>query len=290
VVVLAATAGTVAVINAGGAETTVSGAGTTVGGAGTTVGGAGTTVGAQPWADEFDGPAGSVPSGSRWKFDIGGKGWGNKERQYYTNSTDNAALDGQGHLVITARKENPAGYKCWYGSCQYTSARLLTEDRFIQAYGRFEARIKVPLGQGMVPAFWLMGNDVDTNPWPKSGEIDVMENVGFEPNKVFGNLHGPGYSGARGIGGGFTLPDGAQFADDFHTFSMDWRPYSITWYVDGQQYARKTSTDLNGRRWVFDHPFYMILNLAVGGVWPGDPNPSTAFPLKMVVDYVRVNP
>jgi beta-glucanase (GH16 family) len=267
-VVLAATAGTLAVINAGGAEA---------------------AVGAQTWADEFDGPAGSSPNGSKWKFDIGGNGFGNNEREYYTNSTSNAALDGQGHLVITARKENPAGYNCWYGSCQYTSARLLTADRFTQAYGRFEARIKIPRGQGMWPAFWMLGNDIGTNPWPNSGEIDIMENVGFEPSTVHGTIHGPGYSGAGGIGAGYTLPGGAQFANDFHTFTVDWAPDSITWYVDGQQYSRKTPADLNGNRWVYDHPFFMILNLAVGGFWPGDPNASTAFPQQMVVDYVRVN-
>jgi beta-glucanase (GH16 family) len=267
-VAIAATVGTIAVVNASGAEA---------------------AVGPQTWSDEFDGPAGSSPNASKWKFDIGGSGWGNNEREYYTSSTSNAALDGSGHLVITARKENPAGYSCWYGSCQYTSARLLTADKFTQAYGRFEARIKIPRGQGMWPAFWMLGNDIGTNPWPNNGELDIMENVGFEPSTVHGTLHGPGYSGGSAIGAAYTLPGGAQFANDFHTFTVDWAPDSITWYVDGIQYSRKTPADLNGKRWVYDHPFFMILNLAVGGYWPGDPNSSTVFPQQMVIDYVRVN-
>lgn len=245
-------------------------------------------VGPVTWSDEFDGPAGTAPNQSNWKYDIGGGGWGNNELQYYTSSTSNAALDGNGHLVITARRENPGGFGCWYGSCQYTSARLFTADRFTQAYGRFEARIKLPRGQGIWPAFWMLGNDIGSVGWPTSGEIDIMENVGFEPSTVHGTLHGPGYSGG-GVGAAYTLPGGQQFANDFHTFTVDWAPDSVTWYVDGQQYSRKTPADLGGNRWVFNHPFFMIINVAVGGFWPGNPDGSTVFPQQMVIDYMRVN-
>ncbi|HCT80427.1 MAG TPA: 1,3-beta-glucanase [Micromonosporaceae bacterium] len=245
-------------------------------------------IGGLTWADEFTGAAGTPPNSSRWAYDVGGGGWGNNELEYYTTSTRNAALDGNGNLVITARRENPAGYNCWYGSCQYTSARLLTAGKFTQAYGRFEARLKVPRGQGLWPAFWMLGDNIGQVGWPASGEIDIMENVGFEPNTVHGTLHGPGYSGGSGVGGAYSLPGGAAFADAFHTFTIDWAPDSITWYVDGVQYQRRTAADLRGNPWVFNRPFFMILNVAVGGNWPGSPNASTVFPQTMVLDYVRV--
>ena len=140
----------------------------------------------------------------------------------------------------------------------------------------------------MWPAFWMLGNDIGSAGWPNSGEIDIMENVGFEPGTVHGTIHGPGYSGSGGIGAGYTLPGGAHFADAFHTFAVDWAPNSITWSVDGNVYQTRTPADLNGNRWVFDHPFYIILNLAVGGYWPGDPDGSTPFPQQLVVDYVHV--
>ncbi|GAA2383627.1 hydrolase [Catellatospora methionotrophica] len=245
-------------------------------------------VGPQTWSDEFNAAAGAPVNGSKWKFDIGGGGWGNNELQYYTNSTSNAVHDGAGNLVITARRENPAGYGCWYGSCQYTSARLLTADRFTQTYGRFEARIKIPRGQGIWPAFWMLGSDIGTNPWPNSGEIDIMENIGKEPGTVHGSLHGPGYSGCCSLTGQYTLPGGARLADAFHTYAVDWAPDSVTWFIDGIQYSRKTRADAGSNRWVFDHPFFMLLNVAVGGNWPGNPDGSTVFPQSMVIDYVRV--
>ncbi|WP_394824625.1 ricin-type beta-trefoil lectin domain protein [Pendulispora albinea] len=239
------------------------------------------------FTDDFNGPAGSAIDTSKWRYETGDN-VNNHERQYYTSGTNNAAMDGQGHLVITARRENPGNYNCWYGRCQYTSARLSTAATFTQAYGHFEARLKVPRGQGMWPAFWMLGNDIGTVGWPASGEIDIMENVGFEPGTVHGTLHGPGYSGAGGVGAGYTLPNGQAFADGFHTFAVDWAPGSVTFSVDGNAYATKTPADIGGNRWVFDHPFYIILNLAVGGYWPGDPDASTVFPQQLVVDYVHV--
>jgi beta-glucanase (GH16 family) len=240
---------------------------------------------AATFTDDFDGAAGAGADQGKWQLETGDN-VNNHERQYYTSGTHNAALDGQGHLVITARKENPAGYQCWYGTCQYTSARMNTASSFTQAYGHFETRMKIPRGQGMWPAFWMLGTG--DQGWPGNGEIDVMENVGFEPSTVHGTIHGPGYSGSGGIGGGYSLPGGQAFADGFHTFAVDWAPNTITWSVDGHAYETRTPADLNGDHWVFDHPFYIIMNLAVGGYWPGDPDGSTSFPQQLVVDYVHV--
>ena len=242
------------------------------------------------WSDEFDGRAGSPVDPTRWVADTGGQGWGNRERQYYTPGTENASLDGAGHLVITARAEVPdSSRQCWYGGCRYTSARLLTKGRFETAYGRIEARIRIPRGQGLWPAFWLLGANIDSVGWPASGEIDVMENIGREPAMVHGTLHGPGYSGDKGVTASHSLP-GAAFADDFHVFAVEWTPGEIRWLVDAREYRRTTPADLPpGARWVFDHPFFLLLNVAVGGAWPGDPDASTTFPQRMVVDYIRVS-
>ena len=241
------------------------------------------------WQDEFDGAAGAPVDSAKWTAEIGGGGWGNQEREYYTPGTANAALDGEGHLVVTARAAGAgASLTCWYGPCGYTSARIVTRGHFTQAYGRFEARIQIPRGQGMWPAFWLLGNDIGTVGWPGCGEIDVMENIGKEPGVVHGTLHGPGYSGSGGLTAPDTLPGGA-FADAFHVFAVEWQPDTVRWYVDGQLYHQVTAADLPaGAKWVFDHPFFVLLNLAVGGSWPGDPDASTSFPQRMLVDYVRV--
>ncbi|MFG3659072.1 ricin-type beta-trefoil lectin domain protein [Streptomyces sp. NPDC047706] len=237
--------------------------------------------------DTFDGPAGAGVNPSRWQIETGDN-VNNHERQYYTSATDNAALDGQGHLVITARRENPANHQCWYGRCEYTSARLNTAGKFTAQYGHVEARMKIPRGQGMWPAFWMLGNDLGDVGWPASGEIDIMENVGSEPSTVHGTIHGPGYSGPGGIGAAYSLPNGQAFADGFHTFAVDWAPDSLTWSVDGTVYQRRTPADLGGRSWVFRKPFFLVLNLAVGGYWPGDPDGSTVFPQQLVVDHVSV--
>ncbi|WP_017591361.1 glycoside hydrolase family 16 protein [Nocardiopsis potens] len=235
--------------------------------------------GALVWSDEFDGAAGSAPDPANWNHELGDHGWGNGELQDYTGSRENSALDGAGNLVITARREADGGY---------TSARMTTKDKFEQAYGRFEARIRIPRGQGIWPAFWMLGGDFPETPWPDSGEIDVMENVGHEQSTVHGTVHGPGYSGGEGIGGSYPHPTGGAFADDFHVYAVDWAPDSITWSVDGVAYQTVTPADLGGDRWVFDHPFFMILNVAVGGQWPGYPDGTTEFPQRMTVDYVRV--
>ena len=240
------------------------------------------------WSDEFNGPAGSQPDPAKWGYKLGSSA-DNAERQLYTNSPRNAAMNGEGSLAIIALKETPPGSSCWYGTCMYTSARIRTANKFSQRYGRFEARIEVPAGKGIWPAFWMLGDDPDNVGWPQQGEIDVMEILGHEPAKVYGSLHGPGYSGSNSITKSYTLPAGQSFAAGFHTFAVEWEPEVVRWYVDDQLYETRTPADLPaGARWVYDNPFYMILNLAAGGYWPGDPDASTKFPAEMKVDYVRV--
>jgi beta-glucanase (GH16 family) len=240
------------------------------------------------WSDEFNGAAGSGPDGGKWVRDTGGSGYGNNELEYYTSGTSNAALDGNGHLVITARQENPAGYTCWYGGCQYTSARLNTSGRFSVRYGRVEARIKLPRGQGIWPAFWALGDNFGSVGWPTCGEIDIMENIGREPGRNHGSLHGPGYSGGNALTGTYSLPGGQALADGFHVFAVDWSTNLVRFFLDGALYESRTPADTNGAPWAFNHSFFLVLDLAVGGSFPGSPDASTAFPQQMVVDYVRV--
>jgi beta-glucanase (GH16 family) len=238
------------------------------------------------WSDEFDGAEGAAPDASRWVFDVGGSGWGNNELQSYTERRDNAVMRG-GSLVIHAARETFTGTDGVRRD--YTSARLKTQGRFTQAYGKIEARLRIPRGQGIWPAFWMLGEDITTARWPACGEIDIMENIGREPTIVHGTVHGPGYSGGQSIGGSFTSPSGRPFADDFHVFTIEWEPQAIRWYVDGTLYQTRTPADLpGGARWVFDHPFFLILNVAVGGNWPGSPDGTTTFPQEMLIDWVRV--
>jgi beta-glucanase (GH16 family) len=182
--------------------------------------------------------------------------------------------------VITV-KEADGSLMCYYGPCEYTSARLLTKNRFEVAYGRVEARIKVPVGAGLWPAFWMLGTDIDQVGWPQTGEIDIMEYVGRLPNQVFGTLHGPGYSGGQSYGKIYDL--GKPVADDFHVFAVEWQPDKITWFVDGIPYFTATPDDpfLQGKQWVFNHPFFMLLNVAVGGNFGGAVGPDTTFPQTM---------
>jgi beta-glucanase (GH16 family) len=237
------------------------------------------------WSDEFDGPDGSAPDAKKWTTETGGGGWGNNELEYYTARRTNSRVE-KGNLVIDALQEKftgPDGV-----TREYTSARLKTGKLFMQKYGKFEARIRIPKGQGMWPAFWMLGDDIPTAGWPACGEIDIMENVGFEPATVHGTIHGPGYSGGKSLGAPYVLPSG-DVAGDFHVFAVEWEPKEIRFYVDGHLYETRTPADLPaGARWVFDHPFFLIMNVAVGGKWPGNPDASTKFPQEMMVDYVRV--
>jgi len=229
------------------------------------------------WSDEFDGPAGSAPDTTKWMHDLGASGWGNQELENYTDSRDNSYLDGSGNLVIEARQPSPG---------HYTSARLKTQTKFAVEYGKIEARIKLPAGQGIWPAFWMLGAG---GGWPQSGEIDIMENIGREPAIVHGTVHGPGYSGGKGITESYTLPDNQRFAADYHVFAAEWSQNSIQFFVDGHLYHTVTPASLpKDTTWVFDHPFFLLLNVAVGGSWPGDPDATSSFPQKMLVDYVRV--
>ena len=269
-------------VSSGGAATGGSG-GTATGGNAGTAGTAGKASSARcpdatwtvTWGDDFDGASGSAVDSSKWAYDSG-PNWYNGELQYYAAGTDNASLDGSGNLVIEARQQTREGR-------QYTSARIKTEGKKTFTYGRFEGRMKLPYGQGIWPAFWMLGG----NSWPNSGEIDIMENLGHEGSIVYGTIHGPGYSGAEGPSARYTLP-GAEFADDFHIFAVEWEANAIRWYVDDTLYSTKTPADIGGNSWVFDHGFFFILNLAVGGEWPGNPDATTVFPQKLIVDYVRV--
>lgn len=238
------------------------------------------------WSDEFTGPSGALVDATWWVSESGGDGWGNHELEYYTDRGRNASLDGDGHLVIQALRER---YEGGGATHEFTSARLKSQGRFQQAYGRFEARIKIPRGQGIWPAFWMLGADIDAAGWPRCGEIDVMENIGREPSIVHGSMHGPGFSGGDSLSAAYTLAGGAAFADAFHVFTVDWDPGEVRFYVDDDLYETRTPADLKaGQAWVFDHPFFILLNVAVGGDWPGSPDAATVFPQAMVVDYVRV--
>jgi beta-glucanase (GH16 family) len=238
------------------------------------------------WSDEFNAADGSPIDSQKWTQVTGGNGWGNNELEYYTTSTRNTRQE-HGSLVIEAIREPYTGSDGV--KRDYTSARLNTAGKFSQAYGRFEARIKMPRGKGIWPAFWLLGDDIGTVHWPNCGEIDIVENLGSEPSIAHGTVHGPGYSGEHGIGSPFTLPDSKRFSDDFHVFAIEWQPREIRFYVDQNLYATRRPSDLPaGTRWVYDHPFYILLNLAVGGYWPGNPDSTSEFPQRMLVDYVRV--
>jgi beta-glucanase (GH16 family) len=239
------------------------------------------------WSDEFSGPDGSSPDSKKWAHDLGGKGWGNHELESYTNRKENAHVE-KGNLVITAQKETYTGADGV--TREYTSARLKTQNLFTQTYGRFEARIKIPEGQGIWPAFWMLGQDIPSAGWPKCGEIDIMENIGKEPGTIHGSLHGPSTAApTRDLTAIFTLPTGQNFATDFHLYAVEWSPDTVRFYVDSNLYATFRQSDwAAGGKWVFDHPFFIILNLAVGGDWPGPPDASTKFPQSMLVDYVRV--
>lgn len=240
-------------------------------------------AGSLVWVDEFDQPDGSLPDPQKWTFDIGtgNNGWGNNELQYYTARTNNVRVE-NGQLIIEARAED-------FGGRNYTSARIKTHGLGAWTYGRVEARIRIPQGRGIWPAFWMLGVNIDSVRWPACGEIDIMESIGSRPDTVHGTIHGPGYSGGGGIGGKKVLPSEAKFSDDFHVYAVEWEPDRIRWFVDEDPYFTVTPTNLPaGTSWVFMQPQFILLNVAVGGNWPGRPDAGTRFPQAMHVDYVRV--
>jgi beta-glucanase (GH16 family) len=240
------------------------------------------------WSDEFDGPAGAPADPDNWTYETGGGGGGNEELQYYTDSTDNASLDGAGNLVITTRQIDPAStdLQCWYGPCAYTSARLITQHKQTFHYGRIETRVRVPQGSGIWPAVWMLGSNMPDVGWPQAGEIDVMEFVGRSPHEIFGTLHGPGYSGGQALSGVRDL--GAPVPGDWHEFTVDWAPGLITWTVDGAEYHRATPADVAPNEWVFEHPFFLLTNVAVGGNFGGSLGEDLSFPQEFTIDYIRV--
>jgi len=238
------------------------------------------------WSDEFDGPKGSAPDSTKWNYDLGGSGFGNHELECYTDRRENSYLDGNGNLVMKAIKESFTGADGI--KKDYTSARLLTKGKFSHTFGRWEARIKMPTGQGIWPAFWMMGDNIDKVGWPGCRELDIGEIKGSQPSENNGSLHAPGFSGANCLTGKFTLPEGKKFSDDFHIFSIEWLPDCIRFYVDGQLYSTKTPADVPGKEWGYDKPCFILLDLAIGGDFGGNPDDTTVFPQEMLVDYVRV--
>jgi beta-glucanase (GH16 family) len=239
------------------------------------------------WQDDFNQPPGTGPDPAKWVHDVGDNGWGNKELQTYTASRENSfvvadpeATNGRA-LVIKAVRTVAGGF---------TSARLKTHGKFATGPARIEARLKLPKGQGIWPAFWTLGDNIDSVPWPACGEIDVVEVIGHQPGTLYGTLHGPGYSGTHGLSKHIILPGGATFGDAYHVFAVDWKKDRIDWLLDGQVYCTQTPATIPpGSKWVFDGaPFFLLLNLAVGGLWPGYPDATTQFPQEYRIDYVRV--
>jgi beta-glucanase (GH16 family) len=239
------------------------------------------------WSDEFSGPAGTSPDAAKWSFDTGGGGWGNEELESYTSRPANAELDGQGDLAITARAEKYTGAD---GVARdYTSARLQTLNTFQFQYGLVEARIKVPAGQGLVAQFWALGHEAyeGSEGWPDCGEIDTMEVLGSEPNVANGTLHAPWSWAPTGVQG--SKQTATPLSAGFHVYAVEWEPERISFMLDGSVYKTITPADLPaGAAWPFKHPYFLLLDLAVGGEWPGAPNASTHFPAQMLVDWVRV--
>jgi len=239
------------------------------------------------WSQDFDD---YLIDKNVWNFEVGNghlkkiPGWGNGELEYYTNG-QNSYIE-NGYLVIEARKEKVSDS---YGTYNYTSARMTTQGKFQVKYGKVEVRAKFPYGKGLWPAVWMLGENINKVGWPNCGEIDIVEFLGHEPNKIYGTVHGPGYSGSEGISNIY-ITKSPNFTEDFHTFEIIWNDERIEFYVDGKIYhsVSKSFVLSKGYNWVFDKPFYLIVNLAVGGYWPGYPDETTKFPAKMYVDYIRV--
>ena len=255
-------------------------------------------IGELIWSQEFDGAKGAEPSTEFWSHETGDgaqfglQGWGNQELQYYT--PQNVSQDGNSNLVLRAeRLAGPASADtvdsrptAWYGPAEFTSARITTKEHMLFEYGRYEVRAKVPAGSGTWSAFWMLGNDIQTNPWPSSGEIDVMEQIGREANRVFGTLHCAGHHSDHGFGKTLDLP--FDLADDFHTYGVNWQPTQIDWFIDDHLYFSATPEAMEVENWVFDKPYYLLLNLAIGGGLGGEVASDLVNPANLIVDYIRV--
>jgi beta-glucanase (GH16 family) len=250
------------------------------------------------WSQEFNSKSGTSVSQTFWNYDIGDgteagiPGWGNGEREYYIQ--DALKHDGKGSLVVTAKKMKvPAGggvskdnpYACYYGTaCEWTSGKITTLGKVGFQYGRIEARIKMPKGVGMWPAFWMLGTDIKSNPWPACGEIDIVEAKGVSPRLSYGTVHGPGYSGGDGIGGLTTLKNLNH--STFHVYAIEWKPDQISWFVNDKRYFTLKKSDVGANEWVFNKEFYLVLNVAVGGLFTGEIDPDLTKGT-MTVDYIR---
>jgi beta-glucanase (GH16 family) len=244
-------------------------------------------------SDEFDGAAGARVDASKWTHDLGDGcasgncGWGNNEKEYYSDAPENVALDGQGHLQIVARPA-PPGLGCYYGPCRYTSGKITTRGKMSAAPGRVEARIKLPVGQGLWPAFWMLGSGFPAVGWPACGELDIMENKGSAAASTSSAIHGPGYSGNTPFAhvNGFAGGDGTA---DYHTYAVEWDAESVRFAVDGATHYVVARSEI--QRFgpsILDRSYFVILNLAVGGTFDGDPRSDAIFPATMLVDWVRV--
>lgn len=238
------------------------------------------------WSDEFD-----TINTANWNHEVGGQGWGNNELEYYTPGQNVFvqfdAQAGSNVGVLEARAGNPGNFNCWYGRCQYTSSRMTTQNKRNFQWGRVEARMKLPQTPGIWPAFWMLGSNIGTVGWPTTGEIDIMEHVGFEPAITHGAVHGPNYSGATPFFG--TQYHNEIVSANYHVYAIEWDSNNVHWYVDGTRFYSMSRTQVQSfGNWVFDKPFFILLNVAVGGNWPGSPNASSTFPQRLYVDYVRV--
>ncbi|HEX3775042.1 MAG TPA: glycoside hydrolase family 16 protein [Polyangiaceae bacterium] len=232
------------------------------------------------WSDEFNGAPGDSLDKTKWAYSVGPND-ANMEQEFYTDRPQNSGYDGQGHFLITSLLEDYMGY-------HYTSAKFTSSGKYEFTYGRLETRIKLPAGKGLWPAFWALGTNIGDVGWPSCGEMDVMETVGNQLTMNHGSLHGPGYSGSACLTATYTLPNKATLDDDFHVFAAEWEENVVRFYVDDTLYETRTPADVPaGKKWVYDHNIFLILNVAVGGTLPGDPDDSI-FPRSMAIDYVRV--
>ena len=231
------------------------------------------------WSDEFEG---DYLNENFWTYEIGNghSGWGNNELQFYRR--ENTSLK-DGHLIIQARKEN-------YGGFNYTSSRIITENKFEFKYGRVDIRAVIPEGKGVWPALWTLGENIRTVGWPRCGEMDIMELVGHRPSTVHATVHYSNTNGDRIMNGSeISLPGGKKFSQEFHVFSMIWEEDKVDFYMDDIKYHSITRASLGtDNPYPFNKPFFFIFNVAVGGNWPGSPNSTTVFPQNMIVDYIRV--
>ena len=246
------------------------------------------------WRDDFDGPAGALPDSLKWSADTADGcqgavcGFDTREKQFYTRAPENAALNGLGQLALVARTAG-AGLPCTYGPCRYTSAKLTTRGKMSARPGRVEARIKLPAGQSLWPAFKMLGTSFPATTWPQCGELDIMESKGSDPRTISSSMHGPGFFDVAYLGHAYVLPSVNTFADGYHDFVVEWDSQHVSFYVDATVHFSFTRAEAERLGpWALDQPFFIVLGLAVGGVFDGDPQTDSIFPATMLIDYVRV--